>query len=612
MKKVGVLIVLFILILSIVVVLAQDNTTANDDSNDDTFATAGDELDLAYSCLKNEVKDKCSSLSVEEQVFSLLALSYDSGIQKECKDDLRDNEDANHCWPKGSCRLRDTSLAILALDNINSDIEESKEWLLDHKKVADDLTWFLEIDTGEESTCKISYTGRDYTLTIKSDKKISSSAGDCLALSMNSYWLKIDSDCIETNFTISCNKDFISTLLYKKSISDTYYVSSQTETATAEGETEHRVESYCFEQSGDCNYEGSLWATFALSKTGEDISGLLPYLISFAEGNGKYNPHAFLYILTGYNEYMTSLGGLQNSEGFWNLDSPYGKFYDTSLSVLSIPNSVYSTTAKTSLLDTQGTDGCWQNSVRDTAFILYAGWGKEPVVVTGVDIDYCTDFDYYCITEGECTDVEGNKLSNYYCSGVSKICCDEPASEESCSEQSGEVCTSDEECKGSYVTSLDTSYCCLAGCQAKQENACEDAGNNCRVSCQDNEDVLSYTCEDANDFCCGLKSSPEPSYWWIWLLVILIILVIIAIIFRDKFKIFLYSLKTKFKKGGGKGSEQRRPPFPPGPRPMGGPFQRPMPPRKMPLRAPMQRPVSKKIEDKELDETLKKLKEISK
>ena len=61
-----------------------------------------------------------------------------------------------------------------------------------------------------------------------------------------------------------------------------------------------KVDSLCFGES-DCNYEGTLWASLALSSLGEDIKSYLPYLITIAdeENNKDFLSEAFLYYLTG-------------------------------------------------------------------------------------------------------------------------------------------------------------------------------------------------------------------------------------------------------------------------------------------------------------------------
>ena len=67
------------------------------------ISAADPKVEKAYLCLENKVIDKCSSLSTEEKIFSLLALG-------ECKQELIDSakkvNGKPQCWTvsqSGSC-----------------------------------------------------------------------------------------------------------------------------------------------------------------------------------------------------------------------------------------------------------------------------------------------------------------------------------------------------------------------------------------------------------------------------------------------------------------------------------------------------------------------------
>jgi len=534
-------------------------------------------------------------------------LSYDSNIQSECKNALLDKSKDDKCFPSSGCRLRDTSLALLALDNINSNTEDIKNWLLSQTTIPD-LEWYLEIDADEQTTCTITYSGTSYQTDIRENKKLTKGAGPCLTLSQSAYWLKISNNCIAVNYTISCDKDFITTLLYKKPNSDIWHVSSQTNSASASGQTQEKVDSKCFKQNNQCNYEGSLWATLALSKLGEDIDNYLPYLIAYSEDNEEFAPYSFLYILTVFNDYFTNIVNTQNTQGYWDLNSPYTNLYDTALNLLALQttSSDQASNAKTWLLSIQSSDGCW-NSVRDTAFILYAAWPK-PAAQTSISQDNCQDYNNYCITTGECLESGGNILPNFYCPGVGKICCDKPATLKTCSERLGTICQTGETCDGTIVTSSDQGTCCIGTCLPfVEESECEQYSYTCKSLCSDNEEEKPYNCE-TGEICCGLKTE-RKSYWWIWLLIILIILLIIGIIFRDKIKLFIFKFKNKFKSGKPIG---RRPPFPPT-SPRTGIISRPIFRKPLPTHSIQRRQAKPSSNiDKELEDTLRKLREIGK
>jgi len=271
-----------------------------------------DEIEKAYTCLENKLGDNCGDTkSTEQTAFSLLAIAYDSSLQSDCKSSL-ENKKQNNCWGSTStanCDLKSTSQAILALDNIGKNVDDYVDWLLNKRKLTTDLDWFLEIDANEATTCKIKVNeGSELTFTINENKKISGTS-TCLTPAEQNYFLKISSTCYDDNFTISCNKDFITTLLYKKPGDSVYYVSSKTHSASADGSTQEKVESYCFATAADCDYGGSLWAALALAKTGEEISDYLPYLASMSDEaeNKKYFPSAFLYMITNEDDYYIDI-----------------------------------------------------------------------------------------------------------------------------------------------------------------------------------------------------------------------------------------------------------------------------------------------------------------
>lgn len=571
-----------------------------------SFVLAADDpkVEKARTCLTDKVKDKCKDLSVEERAFTLLAIG-------KCSSELQDKSKDDECWPSSGCDLRNTALAVWALDNAGKTTSDAEDWILEQKKAPPDLIWYLEIDAEEETTCKISYGSTEKTIKINENKKIDKSAGTCLALSQDNYWLKINEDCYETNFTISCNKDFQTTLLYSKKNSPTIYVSSETDSASADGKTEERVNAFCFKKGDVCDYEGSLWATFALAKTEHDVSAFLPYLMAMAEDNEKFFPSAFLYSITDYDSYFTEIINLQKDDYWKTSNTKYNKFYDTSLALLALRGVEQAESAKTYLLEIQDKTGCWNNdNIRDTAFVLFAGWPKI-VSIGGGEMDDCEDYKHYCVPPIDCSSED--KLDDFVCLGSGgEVCCKTEKKEETCDEKDGKECDEDEECTGSIVPASDADSCCKGECKAKEEKPeCEEKGNVCRNSCLDDEEDSAYKCS-GEETCCAPKTE-EKSYWWIWLLIILIILVVLAIIFRNQLRIWLFRAKSGFRRGPAPSRPMPPGGFPPAPpaRPM--PMARPrmiIPRQYQPPARQIRRPASKS--DKELEETLKKLKEMSK
>ncbi|NCO11458.1 hypothetical protein CO038_02590 [Candidatus Pacearchaeota archaeon CG_4_9_14_0_2_um_filter_39_13] len=597
MKKSGVLAFLFILLL-LYPVIAQEE----------------EGIDKAYLCLENQIANKTSgSLSLQEAVFSTLAL----GSESKLTDKIEDERSNQNCWPKESCTIKDTAQVLIAYDRINKNTESIQSYLLSRNGSATDLTWYLQVDISNHipSACTFTYDERDYQVSIGEDMKISGSAGSCLQLSSSGYWLQISRNCFEKTFQVSCDEDFITSLLYQKSGSETIYVSSETHSAPSSGTTEERVDSQCFKSGSSCDYEGTLWAALALQKAGEEISSFLPYLLALSEDHNNLFPSSFLYLLTSGDDQYSQITQAQKTAGFWEApNTKYNKFYDTSLGLLALQDSsaAESDTAKAYLLSVQTPKGCWNNNnIRDTAFLLYSGWPRGVSSGGGEGEGgelTCAGAGYYCGSQFDCAESEGQILNEFSCQGF-QSCCSVPIIEQTCSEKSGVLCSFSEQCSGTEVSSVEGT-CCLGSCRpiTLETSECEDNGGFCSSFCEDNEEQASYSCGNSGGVCCiPSESSGGISLIWIVLLAILILLVVLGIIFRDKIKLWWFKMRNR--KNSDKSPSEMSGPRPP---PRFPPVQRGPPIQRQPLmRRPQPRRASSRA-DSDMEETLRKLKEMSK
>ncbi|MCK9596848.1 hypothetical protein M0R19_06685 [Candidatus Pacearchaeota archaeon] len=602
MKKKVSIIFLFLLLFSLSFILAQNETNIDE---------------KAYACLEDRVSGNCATISAEERIFSLLAIG-------ECKSEVDTYSNSN-----AGTRL--TALAILALSNSNSDTSEAEADLLARTETPTNMDWLLQIETIGTSSCTVSYDSNSYTVAVNSDKKLSgTNLGNCLSLyTPGNYWLKIDQGCYDKEFAISCDDSFSTNLLYKKTGSETLYVSSKTSSAAAQGTTVEKVSSFCFtldSSSSACDYESSLWAALVLRLKGHDVSSYLPYLTAMAEDYDNLLPESFLYTLTSDINMKNSLLLKQVAQGYWTVSG--SQYYDTALALLPFQNQELKEKTKTIdwLESVQGTDGCWNNgNIRDTAFLLYSIWPK-PITPISPDVDDCEESGFFCLSPMGCIDAGGNELPTYGgCFGVGSVCCSQKEPLLACADQGGELCDATEQClAGSTVDSLDSNsekFCCLEGtCGTAQVSECETNNGFCKSSCSNNEQASIYLCTYSADFCCVPK---KTSYAWIIvLLVILIILVVLGIIFRKQLKEIFFKVKAWvqdkfnkfFKKGGAKPAQGPGPRFPPASstRPTGIIPRRIIP--QQPQRPAAQQPVVKKpaAGKSDFDDVLKKLKEIGK
>lgn len=606
MKKSAVIMVLLLILFSFSVVIAAENETSQDDK-----------IQKAFSCLEEKAGD-CSSLTTQEIALTIMA-TPSSEVFDSCTEELISREDQNH-WEN----IKDTSLAIIALKHAGENTEEYENWLIAQNQSPVDLIWYLQEDSNEASECHIGYSSQDYVINIGEDKKISKDAGACLSRTQSNFWLQVSGNCYEESFQIGCDKDFMANLIYRNKNSPTIYVLDGTSSAPAFGSVELQIKSKCFGDSS-CDYEATAWATLALLETGHNVEEYVPYVIAMSETNSRYLPESFIFILTNFEDYANALINEQKLGNYWEAtSSSYDKYYDTGLALLALASSTSEQVikAKDWALFAQGGSGCWQNSVRDTAMMLWALEGRAGRVSssegTGNTVTYCTQADFFCIPSNECSGTE-DVGDNYFCPSLSDTCC---TSEnlKMCTEYNGEVCDSDQVCIGNSRKASDTNTCCTGSCEeASQESECEANYYTCMDSCSEFQEPMSaYSCNQGQ-MCCKTKSTSSNdsgSNWWMWLLIILILAVLIAIayFYREQLKLYWFQLRSKFKKDDGKDSKSSSGPPTIPPRPGFPPARRPrpiMPPRRnLAQNVPPRKSYDRR--DKAMSETFQKLKDMSK
>jgi hypothetical protein len=561
MKKSVLMSILFLTFLvSAQLILAASNSSSNitvDDLEDDDA-----KVDLAYTCLSDLIEEKnCEDLSLAEMTFAVIATG-------DCASELMAESKNDECWPDSSCKVKETAQAMIALDRIDSSTEDTQEWLLTQNQSTDNLQWFLQIEGNDAMSCSIVYSDTSYTVELDEDKAFSSGAGSCLSIDFSNYWLMISSSCYDEEFEISCDKSFQTNLIYRKSDSSVFFISEDTTSSPAAGTNTEKVESQCFKKDGSCDYESTLWASYALvsaSADAYDVSPFWPYLQTMAEENELVIPEGILNYISGSATFKTELFGKQESDGYWDVSGD--KFYDTAFALMPYGGDSSSEKSKSiQWLLTPGVqddDGCWKGNLLNTAFLLYSIWPREVSSSSPSNLD-CSDAGFYCLSPIDCSSALGSKLSGYSCSVASTICCNKPAISNTCSELNGLVCNSNQNCEGGISedsSDLGTGEtCCVGGtCVLIEDetNVCEESSGVCVLStygCASNEEESALDCGTSNKVCCTKKGTDdESSSAWIWiifLLFLLIVLIVLGIIYRDKLRPYWLQLKSKFNKRG--------------------------------------------------------------
>ena len=607
-------------------VLADTNSTNS--TSLPTLSADDSSVAKAYSCIQNQLNNK-TSFSLQEAVFGQLALGYEEKLQNVIDDQ---QSTAYDCWPKSACTIKDTAQVLLLYNKLGKDTSGIKTWILNRNVSMSDLDWYLEADISKHvpATCTVKYDTTTRNFAVNDDMSLTATDGDLgSCLDVSGYWMKINpsASCYAKTYQISCSDDFVSTLLYtKKDDASTVYVSSSTHSAPSSGTTSESINARCFKSSssGSCDYEGSLWASLALQKTGADVSQYTPYLIALADDNTALFPYSFIYMISGGSDQFDKIIQAQKQNQYWEAPSTKNnKFYDSSLAMLAIAGSADNSldNAKNYFIAIQSQEGCWNNNnFKDTSFLLYSAWNRAGAAAPGSDSSYPSavceaigstrscEFSYACAQAG------GSVLSEFGCDGA-KSCCSIKIQDQSCASKSGKICLADEQCSGSSVPSSEGSSCCLGTCSkiVIQDTCTIQSGGSCKSSCSSSETTVSGACTVSSDVCCKTKASSGISAWLIWLLIILIILITLAILYRDKLTIYWYKFNAQREEQKKQVPQQRfNPQVPP------RPTQRPMTMQR-PMARPVQRPAALPSQkkpasqsEKELEETLKKLRDMSK
>ncbi len=589
MKRIWSLALITLLIFSVSFTLA-DDTIINETSN----------VERAFACLEEKVGPDCKEIeNVREIALTILAKPDNvyNGCVKKLQTKIKNDN-------LGS--VRDTALGVLALKHAGKDYDELVEWLEDQVINSNDIIWYLQQDSEEASKCSLKYNSTTSFFEVKETKKIESvSLGECFSPTSSKFWLEVIPKCYEKEFEIGCDKGFIANLLYfNKKNPEVVFVSDNTQEGGANEFVKLKVNSKCFTSgsSKECSFEDTIWGAYVLSELNKDTSAFLPYITAMAEDNKGFSPYVFLYLLNPLNSINILEPDTNTEIGFWHKKA-YDKYYDTSLVLLVLGiNQEQTRNAENAIWFNQGDNGCWVNSVKDTAMILWATEQRqglnEPTTAK------CEDAGFICVPSLECS-VDDDLGDKYFCEGTANICCNKrPVT---CKESGGQICEEGKVCSTTVKKTEDTDSCCLGSCNNPEvdsddpEEECVTAGFKCLTSCDSKYyEEVSYAC-DGNSVCCKRFPSSDPEEdsvpWWIWVLIIAIVVAlgIIVYVYREQIKLLLFKSKSKMGKGPVSNNPSNgsvppgyggRPPMPPG-RYRAPP--RRMPPQRMPM-SQQQRP----------------------
>ena len=547
------IILLFLIIISILLLIADEITDKPDGGGltkdegglgTDDSTTSGnsataislDKNQLSYQWLLNKTTDNTNGVS--DDSLAIIALLGSGNLDlTQLVDRLKNKMDKNvGCWPNNGCKVKDTSLATLAMYAAGQDEEAIAgiKWLKEARipGLRGGEGWWLVIKgSSGDGSCIISYKGRSKTFNFKEDK--------IKELGGKSYinLLQIDPTILSSGILPVLNVDCsnlpgsIITLLYKPNVNSFFIQKSETA-----ANAEFKVSNSCFgeaKSSGNCDYESSLYATWALLEMGDsglklDEIGDNIYLQSKIKNINIKDLallNRILYLSSSTTpSFVTELASKQKSGGDWDGDS-----FTSALSIFGLSGNTEQSDVVNrgvSYIERRRSpkDGLWDNSVRNTAMALIALHGvdlaKSQIADASIPSkgrtskgseDCTNDLDDDGDTFADCGDSDCEEDKKTFCSNDLIDGCEEQVDCggfcSSC-EDKGLSTTTTEECK--LDSECDTGQECSSGnCVDKREEGCKT-----NDECSSNEQCVSGKC----------LPKEESSLWWLWLIIIIVIL----------------------------------------------------------------------------------------
>lgn len=258
-------------------------------------------LDDAYSSVIGQTDGRWNSLDIEEISLALMALSYDSRLALDGKNALMAKSFKSRCWPS-ACKVKDTALAILALNKMNSkEFESAKTWLYDSENSIKIGLWDLIIDSPANRICNLTINSNQRELIL--NKGINQ-------IPLN-YILPDDDEII---LNLSCP-------LNAAKVSHTYLGQvNEFSLASQEGIFSIRLNNRKCWGDGyrtECNALSTAYAIWALNQLGEKSDKE----ISWLNDNAKTTEEKAFSYLFGNAAFESDLANNQAPEGYWSSSS---------------------------------------------------------------------------------------------------------------------------------------------------------------------------------------------------------------------------------------------------------------------------------------------------
>lgn len=254
------------------------------------------------------------SIDSDVVITSLAAIAFKSAGYSEQADKAVNwlilNQDSKGCYPLGNCKVKDTSFALLSLDEFSKDVIKPRNWLTDASNSFKLGSWELKISSSqsESGTCLVN----NAHVTVTSGK------GSYTLTQQQQFPIKINCSSLSGVITTSFTHSYLGT-----AYSDLFTYQGKEVTLPLETSG-----CYGMDYKEACDYVSTGYAVYALKTIGEN-----PDTSTIANPSDSSTLEQALSYLNTKNSY--SLSWLQNNR--------QQKAWSTTASYQNNPNDIYTT-----------------------------------------------------------------------------------------------------------------------------------------------------------------------------------------------------------------------------------------------------------------------------
>lgn len=468
---------------------------------------------LGYGWLINQSNNGSFSGNVFDTSLALLALSTANDVEAEkAANYIETRISLDGCLPAGNCRVKETAMAMIALNEAGRNIQNIEGWLV-NAQTASLLNgnWNLQIVTSDSGICKFRYirNNQEVAKDILVDKGKFPSCG-------NNTWLDINT-CLDSGLvgkeaslliSVDCRAldDAIISLIYNNA--NSYYIREEVHGKQADIGLKNGC--YGITSGASCSYIDTLYADWALNKLNSNTNSKFYLDLNYDNTNVLHS--SLLHLITSGNPFLEDLRDRQRRDGSFD-----NNIFNTALAVLSLKASSQDSAENATnwLKSKQQADGSWGN-VPNTALALYAAFPRATLDecslgetrLCGLQSGVCTDSRETCV-EGQFLGCNYGNLENFEsleisCDDNLDNDCDASADEEDTDCAAVAVCNLDDVCD--FDLGENEENCpqdCLTNRVCNLDDVCDfDLGedvDNCPSDCEAEAD----TCDN------GIKDQGE-------------------------------------------------------------------------------------------------------